>query len=96
MVSRFWPQNRQLRFCDLALKITATVFWFGPQNQADYDLSVAPQNRWEGDTMGLVLRSNGLLRMEASRARVCQSGLKTVGGATVGGARGTTAEVALR
>jgi hypothetical protein len=25
-------------------KITATVFWFVPQNQASFDLSVAPQN----------------------------------------------------
>jgi hypothetical protein len=32
------------RFNDLGLKITATVSWFGPQNQPGYDLSVAPQN----------------------------------------------------
>jgi hypothetical protein len=31
-VSRFGPQNRQLRFGDLGLKITTAVFWFGPQN----------------------------------------------------------------
>jgi hypothetical protein len=31
-------------FCDLGLKITVTVSWFGPQNQADFGLSVAPQN----------------------------------------------------
>jgi hypothetical protein len=39
----FWfgPQNRQLWFGDLGLKITATVSWFVPQNQADFDLSVA-------------------------------------------------------
>jgi hypothetical protein len=36
-----------------------------------------------------------LLRMEASLARVYQSGLKTSGGATAGGARGTITEVAL-
>jgi hypothetical protein len=35
-----------------------------------------------------------LLRMEASLARVSQSGLKTGGGATTGGARDTIAEVA--
>jgi hypothetical protein len=35
-----------------------------------------------------------LLRMEASLVRVSQSGLKTGGGATMGGARGTIAEVA--
>jgi hypothetical protein len=31
-VSRFGPQNQQLRFGDVAHKITVTVSWFGPQN----------------------------------------------------------------
>jgi hypothetical protein len=44
--------------------------------------------------VGHTLRSSGLLRMEASRAMVSQSGLKTDRGATAGGARGTIAEVA--
>jgi hypothetical protein len=50
--------------------------------------------------LGLVLktkwasRSSGLLRVEASLARVFQSGLKTGGGATAGVARGTIAKVA--
>jgi hypothetical protein len=44
-VSRFLPQNWQLRFGDLDIKITATVSWFEPQNQAGFGLSVAPQNR---------------------------------------------------
>jgi hypothetical protein len=39
-------------------------------------------------------RSSGLLGVKASLARVFQSGLKTGGGATVGGARGTITEVA--
>jgi hypothetical protein len=39
-------------------------------------------------------RSIGLLYMEASWSRVFQSGLKTGGGATAGGARGTIVEVA--
>jgi hypothetical protein len=43
-VSQFGPQNRQLRFSDLAHKIIMTVSWFWPQNQAGYDVSVAPQN----------------------------------------------------
>jgi hypothetical protein len=43
--------------------------------------------------MGHVSRSSGLLRVEASLARVFQSGLKTGGGATMGGARDTIAEV---
>jgi hypothetical protein len=38
------PQNRQLWFDDLGLKITAMVSWFGPQNQAGFGLLVAPQN----------------------------------------------------
>jgi hypothetical protein len=41
-----------------------------------------------------VSRSSGLLRVEASQARVSQSGLKTGRGATAAGARGTIAEVA--
>jgi hypothetical protein len=40
------------------------------------------------------LRSSGLLRVKASLGRVSQSDLKTGGGATTGGARGTIAEVA--
>jgi hypothetical protein len=40
-----------------------------------------------------VLRSSGLLGVEASMARVSQSGLKIGGGAMAGGARGTIAEV---
>jgi hypothetical protein len=51
-VSRFGPQNRQLRFSDLGLKITTTVSWFGPQNQAGDGLSVAPQNQQEEDGVG--------------------------------------------
>jgi hypothetical protein len=40
------------------------------------------------------LRSSGLLGVEASLARVSQSGLKTDGGVTTGGARGTITELA--
>jgi hypothetical protein len=40
-----------------------------------------------------VSRSSGLLGVEASLARIFQSGLKIGGGATTGGARGTIAEV---
>jgi hypothetical protein len=29
------PQNRQLRFGDLGIKITATISWFGHQNHRD-------------------------------------------------------------
>jgi hypothetical protein len=80
----------------LVLKITATVSWFGPQNQAGFSLSVAPQNRREvEDGAGHVSRTSSLLRVEANRAKVSQSGLKTGGGATAGGTRGTIADVAL-
>jgi hypothetical protein len=44
--------------------------------------------------VGHVSRSSGLLRVETSLARVSQSGLKTVGGATAGGARGIITDVA--
>jgi hypothetical protein len=93
-VSRFGPQNRQLWFGDSDLKITTTVSWFGPQNQTVYSLLVAPQNRWEGDGVRHASRSSGLLHVEASRARVFQSDLKTGGGVTTGSARGTIMEVA--
>jgi hypothetical protein len=66
-----WPQNRQLQFDDLDLKITATVSWFGPQNQAGHGLSVAPQNRWEDEYDAWhVSRSSCLFRVEASWVRV--------------------------
>jgi hypothetical protein len=45
------------------------------------------------DGAGHTSRSSGLLRVEASRARVSQSGLKTSGGTTADGARGTIVEV---
>jgi hypothetical protein len=44
--------------------------------------------------VGQTSRSSGLLYMEASLARVSQSGLKTGGDAMTGGARGTITKVA--
>jgi hypothetical protein len=44
--------------------------------------------------VGHASRSSGLLGVEASLTRISQSGLKTGGDATTGGARGTIAEVA--
>jgi hypothetical protein len=44
--------------------------------------------------VGHTSRSSGLLRVEASLARVFQSVLKTGGDATMGGARGTIVDVA--
>jgi hypothetical protein len=72
-----------------------TVSWFGPQNQADFYLSDAPQNRRREVGAGHASRSSGLLRVETCRVRVSQSGLKTGGDATTGGARGTMTHVAL-
>jgi hypothetical protein len=71
-----------------------TVSWFGPQNKAGFGLSVAPQNRRREVDVGHASRSSGLLRVEVSLARVSQSGLKSGGGTTAGGARGTIAKVA--
>jgi hypothetical protein len=93
-VSRFGPQNRQLWFGDLDLKITATVFWFRPQNQVGFGLLVAPQNRRREVGVGHTSRSSSLFGVEASLTRVSQSGLKTGGGAMTGGARDTIVEVA--
>jgi hypothetical protein len=59
-----------------------------------FSLSVAPQNRQREVSVGHASRSSSLLGVEASLARVSQSGLKTDGGATTGGAHGTIAEVA--
>jgi hypothetical protein len=59
-----------------------------------FDLSVAPQSRRREVDVGHTSRFSGLLRVEASVARVSQSGLKTSGGVTTGGARGTIVEVA--
>jgi hypothetical protein len=58
-----------------------------------FGLSVAPKNQQREVGAGHASRSSGLVRVEASLATVSQSGLKTGGGATAGGARGTIAEV---
>jgi hypothetical protein len=44
--------------------------------------------------VGHASRSSGLIHVEASLARVSQSGLKSGGGTTAGGACGTITEVA--
>jgi hypothetical protein len=81
-------------FPGLGLKITVTVSWFGPQNQVGFGLSVAPQNRRREVGAGHASRSSSLLDVETSLTRVFQSGLKTGGDATTGGAHGTIAKVA--
>jgi hypothetical protein len=95
-VSRFRPQNLQLRFGDLGHKITATVSWFGPQNQAGVGLSVSSQNRRREDGVRHTSRSGCLLHLEVSHARVSQSSYKTGRGVTIGGERDIITEVASR
>jgi hypothetical protein len=95
-VFQFGPQNRQMRFDDLSIKITAMVFWFRPQNEAGFGLLVAPQNRRRKDGVGHVSRSDGLLHLKESRIRVSQSCHKTGEGVTTGRARGIIVEVRSR
>jgi hypothetical protein len=65
------PQNQGGgEFPGLGIKITATVSWFEPQNQAEFGLSVAPQNRQREVGVGHSSRSSSLLRVEASLDRV--------------------------
>jgi hypothetical protein len=59
-----------------------------------FDLSVASQNERREVGVRHASRSSGLFHVEASLARIFQSGLKTDGGATTGGARGTITKVA--
>jgi hypothetical protein len=56
-------------------------------------LLVAPQNQRTEVCAGQTSRSSGLLHVKVSLAGVSQSDLKTGGGTTTGGARGTIAEV---
>jgi hypothetical protein len=48
----------------LGLKINVTVSWFGPQNQADFSLSVVPQNRRREVGATHASRSSDLLGVE--------------------------------
>jgi hypothetical protein len=63
------------------------------QNQVGFSLLVAPQNRRREVSAGHVSRSSSLLHVEASLARISQSGMKTSGGAMAAGACGTITEV---
>jgi hypothetical protein len=87
---------RRLRYSDLCLKIIVMISWYGPENHAGYDLSVAPQNRRDEVGAGHASRSSGLLHLEASRVRVSQSDLKTGGCVITCGARDIIVQVALR
>jgi hypothetical protein len=80
--------------CTWHVETRSAGFLVEPPNQAGFGLSVAPQNRLREVSAGHTSRSSSLLGVEVSLARISQSGLKTGGGATTGGARGTIAEVA--
>jgi hypothetical protein len=69
------------------------IFWFVHQNKVSFDLSVTPQNRRREDGAGHASRSDDLLHLKASHARVSQHELKTDGGAMTSGARNTFVEV---
>jgi hypothetical protein len=73
-----------------------TVSWFGPQNQVDFDLSVASQNQRSEVGAGHAIRSIALLHLEANDARISQPSLKTERGVTTGGARDIIVEVVSR
>jgi hypothetical protein len=70
------------------------VIWASKSPLRFLGLSVASQNRWSEVDTGHASRSSGLLHMEASLGRVCQSDMKTDKGATAGGVRGNITEVA--
>jgi hypothetical protein len=76
-VSQFGPQNRQLRFDDLGLKITATVSWFESKKNGLRFISCATNPTEDEDSVGHVSRFSGLICLKTSWARVFQSGLKT-------------------
>jgi hypothetical protein len=76
-----WSKKSPRRFLGLGLK-TSQASVCRLRHKTDGGRSV-----WDAS------RSSGLLHVEASLARVSQSGLKTGGGATTGGACGTIAEV---
>jgi hypothetical protein len=55
---------------------------------------VSQNQRNDEDDVGHTSRSSVLLQVEVSQYSIFQSNLKTVGGVTMGGARGTIMEVA--
>jgi hypothetical protein len=96
MIFWFVPQNRQLRFSDLGLKIITMISYFGPQKYVGFGLMVAPQNRQMEVDAGHASTCSGLLHLEVSRVRVFQSDIKTVGGVMTDDTCSIIAEVASR
>jgi hypothetical protein len=93
-LSLFGLKTGDFGFLGLGLKTGSNGLMIWPQNHRDtilvwtskpsgYGLSVAPQKRREDeDGIGHASRSSGLLRLEASCARISQSGLTTSRGMT--------------
>jgi hypothetical protein len=73
---------------------TAHDVWLKLCNTYEGSSEIASQNRRSEVSTGHALRSSGLLGVKESLVMVSQSGLKTGGGATTGGARDTITEVA--
>jgi hypothetical protein len=69
-ISQFMPQNRQLRFSDLGIKIIMTVSYFGLQNQQGDGLLVVPQNQQEEVGIRHTSISSSLFHVESNRAMV--------------------------
>jgi hypothetical protein len=77
-----------------ALKSPRRFFCLGLKTKCTSVCRLCHKTDGGGVGAGHVSRSSGLLYVKASLARVSQSGLKTDGDVTMGGARGTIAEVA--
>jgi hypothetical protein len=92
--SRFGLKTGGGGFPDLGLKIDSYSFlvWASKPSKLRF-VDCASKPTGGCDDVGHASRSSSLLHVEASRARVSQSGLKTGGGAAVGGTRGTIVEV---
>jgi hypothetical protein len=103
--SLIWPQNRWLRFPYLGLKTSSSSLVICASKPPRRFLGLGLKtkhasvcrlcHKTNGRRMACdTCWSGGLLCLEASRARVSQSDLKTVGGTTMSSARGTIAEFA--
>jgi hypothetical protein len=92
-VSRFEPQNRELLFGDLGHKITATILGLDLKTKQAWFVGCATKPM-EGGWCRTRVEICWLASPEVSHARVSQSGLKTGGSTTAGGACCIIVEVA--
>jgi hypothetical protein len=92
----FGPQNQQLQFGDLCLKIIVRFFCLSLKTKRTMVYRLrhkTDRGRTARDTHQDLMT---LLRLKVSRTRVFQSDQKTVGGATIGGARDIIIEITSR